>query len=261
MRAMRNATLSAALFVAAGCGSDASTGDAMSTDTSSDLATSTAASSGENSQAGTNSNAGAESDTSSPNEPDGDGPIDLTSEPVCFDSRIPFAERDNPSFEFDLDDVLAFVEGQHEALLTWSGSASTTVAATVSSIEAFYVASQDNPRSEIVRVDGCQDYLQLDATVSFMTADERINHEWATLTFDVYTGERAVAFDGVDAEDIGANYTSEDASNCVSSVQFDMTLAPTGFSGNLRDTVLVPCDSGEPVVAVMSRLAGVWEPL
>jgi hypothetical protein len=193
---------------------------------------------------------------------DGNSPSSSESSTGCLDTRTPLSSDEATSLGFTAGNVLQLVEGSHEAILTWPDASTTEVTFTVDSALPYFVESVPDPDFELDIGIGCANHLQVDTSAAFVTADGRLDQRWSQLVFRADSASLASAVDSVETEDLGGNYAPEIGDNqCLMMLQFNMTLEPAGFSGNLLDTIaLASCDSIGDFTGLTERSAGSWEP-
>jgi hypothetical protein len=183
--------------------------------------------------------------------------------PPCLESRTAVASDEQTSLAFSVGDVIAFVVGDHAALLSWPDASTTQVDFTVRAVETYFTESESNPDYTDEASPECSDHLEVDVSATFTTDDGRLNQTWPALTFRAYDGQSATATDNVDVDALGGTYAPGlSGDQCLLSLQFNLALAPAGFSGELLDSIaLAPCDAIEDYTGITDRLAGVWEPM
>lgn len=193
-------------------------------------------------------------------EAGGDERVSKDETQPCIEEASPLEENEATKLGFSAADVLAFVEGVHEAELIWRDGTKTALTFTVTAISASYVSSVGNPEYVSYETVYCEDYIALTVSSTFVTEDGKFNETWESHVFKSKYGDWADTVLTMERDEIAGSYSPETSSDqCFFSLQLDISLSPDFFSGSSRQIVAgAACDAIQPSTGVGIGKAASW---
>jgi hypothetical protein len=154
-------------------------------------------------------------------------------------SSTALAHDEASALGFSPDDVLAFSSGAMSSTLTWAKGGTTDLSLNVTpgSTYAFvHYEYQDSGSGLAVAEIGCEDQVEIPATVTFATADGAFDESWS-LTLAAQTADAVFASQTLDLAALGGTYavTTEVDPSAYDGLNAwaDLTFAASGPTGDV----------------------------